>query len=293
VHGGLLKLAWVMLAAFTGTMLSDIASYLIGRHFGQAALARRSRRWRARARLTERLLARYGAPAIVGYRFIFGMRTVAALGFVTLHVSPARLRLLSGQAAGGVAGVRRAQRIAGALPAAVRAGRRAVDAAVQRAGPAAGDHHRRGDRACAACRNRAAGHAACGGADGRRCGVLAPARGTPTARRRCCSPRRDGRAPRRPAALAIKGVDDVAASGLGRRLAFQLPARVECVAQAERVDIAEYAHAVADIELRRQVLADHEGGIAGTVAGGAAEADVIHAQCRAQILQSGVGLVAA
>src|SRR5699024_12516903 len=54
VHGGLLKLAWVMLAAFTGTMLSDIASYLIGRHLGQAALARRSRRWRARARLTER-----------------------------------------------------------------------------------------------------------------------------------------------------------------------------------------------------------------------------------------------
>jgi len=96
VHGGLLKLAWVMLAAFTGTMLSDIASYLIGRHFGQAALARRSRRWRARARLTERLLARYGAPAIVGYRFIFGMRTVASLVFGTLNVSPARFLLLSG-----------------------------------------------------------------------------------------------------------------------------------------------------------------------------------------------------
>lgn len=95
-HEGLLQLGGVMLAAFTGTMISDVGFYLAGHHFGRPALSRRSLRWRARARLTERLLARYGAPAIFGFRFVFGLRSVAPFVFGTVNVRPLRFLLLSG-----------------------------------------------------------------------------------------------------------------------------------------------------------------------------------------------------
>lgn len=96
VHESLLKLGGVMAAALTGTMISDVGFYLAGRHFGRAALARRNRRWRARARLAERLLARYGTPAIIGFRFVFGLRSVAPFVFGTINVGPWRFLLLSG-----------------------------------------------------------------------------------------------------------------------------------------------------------------------------------------------------
>lgn len=95
VNEGLLQLGGLMAAAFTGTMVADIGFYFAGRHFGRAALARRSRRWRARARLAERLLDRYGAPALVGFRFVFGLRSVAPFVFGTINVKPVRFLLLS------------------------------------------------------------------------------------------------------------------------------------------------------------------------------------------------------
>src|SRR5699024_5788765 len=95
VDQGLLKLPGLMLAAFTGTMVSDVGCYFAGRHFGRPTLARRSRRWRARARVAERLLNRYGAPAIVGFRFVFGVRSVAPRVFRTVNVNPVRFLLLS------------------------------------------------------------------------------------------------------------------------------------------------------------------------------------------------------
>lgn len=95
-HEGLLKLGGVMLAAFTGTMISDVGFFFAGRYFGRATLARRSRRWRARARLAERLLTHYGAPAILGFRFVFGLRSVAPFVFGTVNVPPVRFILLSG-----------------------------------------------------------------------------------------------------------------------------------------------------------------------------------------------------
>lgn len=95
VNEGLLKLGGLMTAAFTGTMISDIGFYMAGRHFGRPALARRSRRWRARARMAERLLARYGTPAIVGFRFVFGLRSVAPFVFGMINVRPVRFVVLS------------------------------------------------------------------------------------------------------------------------------------------------------------------------------------------------------
>lgn len=95
VNEGLLKLGGLMLAAFSGTMIADVGFFFAGRHFGRAALARRSRRARARARLTERLLDRYGAPVIVGFRFVFGLRSVAPFVFGTVNVKPLRFLLLS------------------------------------------------------------------------------------------------------------------------------------------------------------------------------------------------------
>lgn len=95
-HEQLLRLEGVIAAAFVGTMISDVGFYFAGRHFGRAALAKRSLRWRARARITERLLSRYGTPAILGFRFVFGLRSVAPFVFGMLNIPRWRFLLLSG-----------------------------------------------------------------------------------------------------------------------------------------------------------------------------------------------------
>jgi len=95
VNEELLRLSGVMLAAFTGTMIADVGFYYIGRFFGRAILARLSLRLQARARLAERLAVRHGALAIIGFRFLYGLRIVATIVLGSLNIPPWRFILLS------------------------------------------------------------------------------------------------------------------------------------------------------------------------------------------------------
>ncbi len=85
----LLTVPGVFMAAVIGTLIADNFWFHTGRRLGRPALARR-RDWRARARLAERLLKRYGAAAIIGSRFVFGLRTVGPFVFGSLRFSPWR-----------------------------------------------------------------------------------------------------------------------------------------------------------------------------------------------------------
>jgi membrane protein DedA with SNARE-associated domain len=74
-HRGYLDLAFVMIAAFAGSLFSDQLFFFLGRRHGAAVLARRPG-WRDRVVRVDELVGRYDALFIIGFRFLYGLRTV-------------------------------------------------------------------------------------------------------------------------------------------------------------------------------------------------------------------------
>jgi len=73
-HRGYLELPLVILSAFAGTLAGDQLYFHIGRIKGQAFLDRRPG-LKARGRRVQDLLARHQVLLILGFRFIYGIRT--------------------------------------------------------------------------------------------------------------------------------------------------------------------------------------------------------------------------
>ena len=88
-HVGYLELPWVMAAAFGGTFFGDQLFFFIGRKKGMALLEKRPR-WRARSRRVLMLLHRHQTALIVGFRFLYGLRTVTPFLIGASGISPAR-----------------------------------------------------------------------------------------------------------------------------------------------------------------------------------------------------------
>lgn len=74
----LLALPGVILAGVAGTVLADQVYFTLGRKGGGAVLARRPR-WEAGTARVLGLLERHPALLIVGYRYLYGLRTVTLL----------------------------------------------------------------------------------------------------------------------------------------------------------------------------------------------------------------------
>jgi membrane protein DedA with SNARE-associated domain len=72
---GYLQLPWVIVSAFAGTLMSDQLFFFLGRWRGQALLLRYPR-WNSRAQKVHRMLERHRIPIIIGFRFVYGFRTV-------------------------------------------------------------------------------------------------------------------------------------------------------------------------------------------------------------------------
>jgi len=73
-HRGYLALSGVILAAFLGSMAGDQLFFMLGRRHGPAVLARRPS-WTGRVHRVNGLLRRYQTLVILGFRFVYGMRT--------------------------------------------------------------------------------------------------------------------------------------------------------------------------------------------------------------------------
>jgi len=84
----LLALPGVILAGVAGTVLADQVYFTLGRKGGGAILARRPP-WEARSARLFALLERYPALLIVGYRYLYGLRTAT---LVCLGMSRVPLR---------------------------------------------------------------------------------------------------------------------------------------------------------------------------------------------------------
>lgn len=95
---GYLNLAWVMVAAFAGSLFGDQLYFFLGRYRGRSFIARHPK-WEARLAKVHRLMARHETLFVLFFRFLYGLRTVTpfALGagsistgkFVVLNVAGA------------------------------------------------------------------------------------------------------------------------------------------------------------------------------------------------------------
>ena len=74
-HRGYLALPWVILAAFIGTLMGDQLFFYLGRKHTQWVLARRPS-WKARIDRAQQLLERFRTLLILGFRFMYGLRTI-------------------------------------------------------------------------------------------------------------------------------------------------------------------------------------------------------------------------
>ena len=91
---GYLDLGGVMLAATAGSYLGDQFYFFIGRRYGTRILQKRPR-WQAGAARVNRLLDRYQTWYILGFRFIYGIRTVSPFVLGMGRVSTARFAFLN------------------------------------------------------------------------------------------------------------------------------------------------------------------------------------------------------
>lgn len=84
-HRGFLELHWVIGIAFLGTFAGDQLYFQIGRLKG-TVLLKKIPHWQARMRKVNSLLVRYRYGIILGFRFLYGIRTVTPfiLGMTTI-----------------------------------------------------------------------------------------------------------------------------------------------------------------------------------------------------------------
>jgi membrane protein DedA with SNARE-associated domain len=106
---GYLELPWVILCAFAGTILADQSIFFLGRYKGQAVLNKWPA-WQARTNKVRRHVKRHRIAIILGFRFLYGLRTVTPFVLGMSRVPAAEFVVLNIIAAGlwasliGVAG---------------------------------------------------------------------------------------------------------------------------------------------------------------------------------------------
>lgn len=100
VHQGYLSFSLVVAAAFIGTYAGDQLYFYIGRKKGMDLLDRHPS-WKQRSGRAISLLKQYQFMVIIGFRFIYGIRTVTPFIIGASGVSPWRFMALN--AVGGIA----------------------------------------------------------------------------------------------------------------------------------------------------------------------------------------------
>ena len=98
-HQGYLNLYGVILAAFVGSLSGDQLLFYLGRRHSDF-LIRRKPNWQAKLRMADRLIDRYQAPLVFGFRFLYGMRTVMPFAIGLSTVPAPRFVLLNAIGAG-------------------------------------------------------------------------------------------------------------------------------------------------------------------------------------------------
>jgi membrane protein DedA with SNARE-associated domain len=93
-HRGYLDLTAVIAAGFAGTFFGDQLYFHLGRTRGKAYLSRRPA-WAPRIERAQRFLARHHVAFILGFRFLYGLRTVSPFAIGMSHVPYRRYLILN------------------------------------------------------------------------------------------------------------------------------------------------------------------------------------------------------
>lgn len=93
-HHGLLSLPWVILAAFAGSVGGDQGWFWLGREHGKPFLQKRPALME-RASVVQSWLDKYDTLFLVGFRFLYGLRTVTPVLLGATGFSPRRFALLN------------------------------------------------------------------------------------------------------------------------------------------------------------------------------------------------------
>jgi membrane protein DedA with SNARE-associated domain len=93
-HRGYLELPYVIASAFAGTLFGDQLYFYIGRFRGKKFIDNRPV-WQAKSRRVFKLLEKHQVLLILGFRFIYGIRTVTPFVLGSSGISPLRYLLLN------------------------------------------------------------------------------------------------------------------------------------------------------------------------------------------------------
>lgn len=93
-HRGYLQLPWVIFYAFIGTLLGDQLYFYLGRTKGLAFLQKRPQ-WQQKSMRVFSLLHRHQVLLILGFRFLYGLRTVTPFLIGASRLSPLRFLFLN------------------------------------------------------------------------------------------------------------------------------------------------------------------------------------------------------
>jgi membrane protein DedA with SNARE-associated domain len=93
-HQGYLQLGWVILAAFVGSLAGDQFAFFLGRHKGGQTLERHPS-WQHKAVKVDLLITRHGFWIMLGFRFMYGMRTITPFVIGTTQISSLRFFALN------------------------------------------------------------------------------------------------------------------------------------------------------------------------------------------------------
>jgi len=93
-HLGYLSLPWVILVAFIGTLSGDQLFFYLGRSHSGFVLDKHPA-WQRRLDQVQRLFERYQTLLILGFRFLYGLRTVTPFVLGRSGVSPRYFFLLN------------------------------------------------------------------------------------------------------------------------------------------------------------------------------------------------------
>lgn len=91
---GYLELPWVISFALFGTLIGDQFYFFLGRYKGKAVLHNRPT-WQTQANKMFSLLQRHETLLILGFRFMYGIRTVASFVIGMSHVATAKFVILN------------------------------------------------------------------------------------------------------------------------------------------------------------------------------------------------------
>ena len=93
VHQGYLSLPWVIFAGFCGAFMADQCFFYLGRHRSRVYIERHPS-WHARIETIEKKIDRFRTLFVLGFRFVFGFRTVSPFVLGMGDIRAARFILL-------------------------------------------------------------------------------------------------------------------------------------------------------------------------------------------------------